>query len=670
MKCCSVLGAVVAVVGFAPGVLAKSPAEIEQIAKSVSVKVLTGEGSGTIVHRQGDLYTIITNSHVVCMVKEVCTEPKVYSNLKLKAPDGRVYQVARSGIKLLRDGTGQPLDLAIVRFRSNQSYQVAQVADPDSLKIGDKVYTAGFPTDINWLFGKGEALAAVRRRLIGDQGGYTVIYDAPTLPGMSGGGAFDQQGRLVAIHGVGDRYTDNTLTTIADSDELSSSLLSNITGTKIGFNRGIAVSLASQGLAAQGILLGSKPTLNQSPASTATKADEFFVAGLNKLVKPGRNPEQGKREAIKQFDRAISLNPQYTVAYFARAYIKSQLNDIKGALADYNQAIAISPQGAAFYIARGRLKAYELKDFSGALADYNKAIELSPQQAGFYRARGDLKQAQFQDFSGALAEYNKAIEICQKTSKDFNVRDDGTCAEVFFVRSILKELQFKDSRGAIADLDQAIVLLPKTALFYMARAKIKYFKLNDAQGGIADLNQAIAISPNLSLAYYDRGVIKAMGLNDIPAALADLDRAIALNPKNAEFYGTRGSIKLNQLKNIPAALADFNQAIALLESSSGLRQNSISPKYALIYNNRGFIKIKLNDYQGALTDLNRAIAIDPKYAVAYNIRGILKASKLNDRPGAIKDLRMAAKLFRANGQTEYLQAVIGFLRELGATENP
>jgi hypothetical protein len=65
-------------------------------------------------------------------------------------------------------------------------------------------------------------------------------------------------------------------------------------------------------------------------------------------------------------------------------------------------------------------------------------------------------------------------------------------------------------------------------------------------------------------------------------------------------------------------------------------------------------------------------------AAAYNNRGILKYEKLNDSPAerlrqraaAITDFRTAAKLARAQGQTQYLQQSLEALRILGATENP
>jgi V8-like Glu-specific endopeptidase len=244
MKSSLLFGAVAAVIYFAPGAMALSPAEVEQRAKAVSVEMLTGVGSGVIIHRQGDLYTVITNRHVVCQVRpERCTDRDIYASYRLKTADGRVHQVAKANIKLLKDDAGKFLDLAIVQFRSDRTYQVAQVAEPGSLKVDDVVHTAGFPKGQGWLFGTGEAQAVVNRRLVGDNGGYTVVYNAETLPGMSGGGAFDNNGRLVAVHGQGDRYTKNTQAEVEQSDTLKSEV-----GSKIGYNRGIPVRWVVQSL--------------------------------------------------------------------------------------------------------------------------------------------------------------------------------------------------------------------------------------------------------------------------------------------------------------------------------------------------------------------------------------------------------------------------------------
>jgi tetratricopeptide (TPR) repeat protein len=611
MKSSLLFGAIAAVVCFAPGAMALSPAEVEQRAKTVSVEMLTGVGSGVIIHRQGDLYTVITNRHVVCKVRpERCTDRDIYSSYRLKTSDGRIYQVARSNIKLLKDDAGKFLDLAIVQFRSNRSYSVAQVAEPGSLKVDDDVYTAGFPRGQGWLFGAGQAQAVVNKRLVGDGGGYTVVYNAETLPGMSGGGAFDNNGRLVAVHGYGDRFTENT-----QAEEVASDIAKEEVKSKIGYNRGIPVRWVVQGLGELGILVGNRQPLSQirigNPTVAAT-ADEFFIAGFNKFVDPGQDFQVGRRDAVAQLNRAVVLNPRYTTAYFLRAIAKNLLNDPQGALADYNQAISLNPKLATAYNNRGLLKKNLLNDSQGALADYNQAISLNPQDANVYNNRGILKYEKLNDPQGALADYNQAISL--------NPQD----AAAYINRGNLKKNLLNDSQRALADYNQAISLNPKLAGAYNNRGSLKYEKLNDHQGALADYNQSVFLNPKFAAAYYNRGLLKKNKLNDPQGALADYNQAISLNPQDANAYNNRGLLKYE----------------------------------------------KLNDTQGALADYNQAISLNPKLAEAYGNRGFLKVQKLNDTPGAIDDFRTAAKLFRAQGQTQSLQIVLEQLRVLGATENP
>jgi tetratricopeptide (TPR) repeat protein len=611
MKSSLLFGAVAAMVWFAPGAMALSPAEVEQRSKAVSVEMLTGVGSGVIIHRQGDLYTVITNRHVVCKVRpDRCTDHDIHSSYRIKTPDGRIYQVAKSNIKLLKDDAGKFLDLAIVQFRSNLSYPVVLVAGPGSLKVDDAVYTAGFPRGQRWLFGVGKAQAVVNKRLVGDQGGYTVVYNAETLPGMSGGGAFDRDGRLVAVHGQGDRFTENT-----QAGEVASGMTKNEVNSKTGYNRGIPVRWVVQGLAGLGILVGnSNPPLQIRVANptVAATADEFFIAGFNKLIDPGENFLAGRRNAVAQFDRTVALNPRYTTAYFLRAYAKDYLNDPQGALADYNQAISLNPRLAEAYNNRGNLKFQKLNDIQGALADYNQAISLNPKDAAVYNNRGGLKFQKLNDLQGALADYNQAIALNSKY------------AEAYYNRGILKDK-----------------------------------KLNEPQGALADYNQSIFLSPQDANAYHHRGLLKFRKLNDLQGALADYNQAISLDPKLARAYGDRGNLKDEKLNDPQGALADYNQAI------------SLDPKLAEAYNNRAMLKDeKLNDPQGALADYNQAISLAPQLAAAYINRGSLKNNRLKDRVGAIADLRTAAKLARAQGQTQYWQLALDNLSVLGASENP
>jgi tetratricopeptide (TPR) repeat protein len=506
-----------------PMAAAKSASEVESIARAVTVEIkfkfrdndgqiLEEVGSGTIIdrlaspegNRKDDLYTLVTNKHVVCG-GHTCSKLPPVESYNLGLADGQQYSIRGSNIKLLRDG----LDLAIIQFRSNRNYAVAKVSTTGSLKVDDEVYTAGFPwQQPGFTFGRGETIAAVNKRLTGDNGGYTIIYNAFTLPGMSGGGVFDGSGQLVAIHGQGDTFKENTL--IDDQSRVYS---------KIGYNRGIPVRWLVQNLAELGINLGTARSISgiraARPQVPAT-ADEYFISGFNKFVAPGDNVVAGKKQAIQEFSAAIRLNPKYQYAYFMRAFMYEQVQEFQKSLADYNKAILINPKYSEAYYNRANLKKDKLNDIQGALADYNKAIELRPTMFQAYNNRAVLRYRRLNDVPGALADYNKAIEINPKY------------ANAYMGRANLQYEKLNNLSDALSDYNKAIEINPRYAKAYSNRGSLKFDKLNDVQGGLADLNQAIILNPQLSEAYINRGFLKAYKLNDRPGAIQDFRQAARL----------------------------------------------------------------------------------------------------------------------------------------------
>jgi tetratricopeptide (TPR) repeat protein len=655
-----------------PAAAAKSASEVKAIARAVAVEIRLQKsdtvGSGVIINQQGDLYTLVTNRHVVCG-NDRCSELPSKEIYSLGLADGQQYRVKTSSVKLL----GNDLDLAVIQFRSKRNYAVTKVAASGILKIEDDVYTAGFPfAEPGFTFGAGKAIAVVNKRLTGDDGGYTIVYDASTLPGMSGGGVFDGNGQLVAIHGRGDRFRENT-----DLDDNSR------VDSKIGYNRGIPVRWLVQNLAEVGINLGAVRSISGIRAARSqvpATADEYFIAGFNKYVEPGDNVASGKTQAIQELSTAIRLNPKYQYAYFARAIVYEQVQEFQQSLTDYNQAITIDPKNFASYYNRAILKNEKLSDVQGALVDYNQAIAINPKNSTAYYNRAILKNEKLNDVQGALADYNQAIAINPKNSTAYNNRAN------------LKKNKLNDIQGALADYNQAITINPKNSTAYNNRANLKDEKLNDIQGSLADYNQAITINPKNSTAYYNRADLKKEKLNDVPGALADYNQAITINPKNSEAYYNRADLKKNKLNDVQGALADYNQAITINPKKSEAYNNravlkygnlndlqgaladwnqsiTINPKNSEAYYNRADLKNnKLNDTQGALADYNQSIIINPRFAGAYYNRAILKKDKLNDQAGSIQDFRQAARLFREQGNTQNLQLAIRVLQQLGANE--
>jgi tetratricopeptide (TPR) repeat protein len=587
---------------LAPSAVASPPPNIQQIAKATAVRIEMADGkvgSGVVLKRSGNRYSIVTNGHVVCQnlrtfLKAGCQK---YSKYTLVMADGRRYQVPAQDISVLPG-----LDLATVTLSSGYRYQTARVGDSDRLPVNAAVYTSGFPAQSGkFTVNDGRVFANGQRRLADDRGGYTVIYDSPTQPGMSGGGVFDQRGELIAIHGQGDRYQ-------AGAEAKDKRL-----GEKTGFNRGIPIARLLQ-----------KPE-----TSNGTSADELVIRAINKFFVPDpSNPERDKREAIQLLTQAIAQRPNYFYAYYIRGYIYRSLGENAQALTDFNRTLQLHPQDAIVYFNRGNTRA-DLKDYAGAVADYGRSIQLNPRSNIAYNNRGNLKDTVLNDPQGALKDFSRAIKI------------DPEDYMAYYNRALVKESKLQDIKGALADYDRAIQFNPRYASAYNNRATLKYIQLQDTPGALADLEQALLYDPESVSAYANRGIIKLEKLQDGVGALADAERAIQLQsspsntgePASAEPYNLRGRIRNEVQKDELGAKADFDRAL------------QIDPKYVQAYVNRANLAARKSETAGiALADYDRAIQLNPKIAQIYVNRGILKHLRLQDLPGAMTDFDQALKL--------------------------
>ena len=80
------------------------------------------------------------------------------------------------------------------------------------------------------------------------------------------------------------------------------------------------------------------------------KAEKFFHEA-KKHLKAKRYPK-----AIKNFDKAIKLNPDYAEAYNNRGVAKGSLKKYVKAIEDFDHAIKLNPDYADAYCLRGFTK--------------------------------------------------------------------------------------------------------------------------------------------------------------------------------------------------------------------------------------------------------------------------------------------------------------------------
>ncbi len=172
---------------FAPATRG-SVSQLQQLARAITVKVFSGDtwGSGIVIQKQGQVYTVVTNEHVLV----------AGNGHRIQTSDGRVYSA-----RVVKGDRFGGNDLGLLQFSSAAAYTVATLAASSSLQVGDEVLAAGFPIEGN----PGFSLAAGQISLLPEKAleqGYQLAYTNDIQKGMSGGPLLNQQGQVVGINGM------------------------------------------------------------------------------------------------------------------------------------------------------------------------------------------------------------------------------------------------------------------------------------------------------------------------------------------------------------------------------------------------------------------------------------------------------------------------------------
>lgn len=83
------------------------------------------------------------------------------------------------------------------------------------------------------------------------------------------------------------------------------------------------------------------------------------------------------RAAIRDFDSALAMKPDAATTLYFRAWSRSSIDDLDGALADYERCIELQPKAADAYEQIGSIHHYR-GELQKALDAYRKAMELDP----------------------------------------------------------------------------------------------------------------------------------------------------------------------------------------------------------------------------------------------------------------------------------------------------
>lgn len=185
------------------GLIAQSPAQaqgveaVARIAHAITVRLEGAtQGSGVLVSRDGNRYTVLTAWHVV-------EGQKPGEELDVFTSDGQRHQMEQGSIQRLGD-----TDIAVLVFSSSSVYSLAQTGYVESVPTGSTIFVSGFPlstdavNDRAFRFLRGDIVSSTQKP-VGNS--FRLLYNNLTLPGMSGGAVLSMQGYLVGIHAAAER---------------------------------------------------------------------------------------------------------------------------------------------------------------------------------------------------------------------------------------------------------------------------------------------------------------------------------------------------------------------------------------------------------------------------------------------------------------------------------
>jgi serine protease Do len=256
--------------------------EVGAIAKKTTVRIESADGdfgSGVIIGRTErgtkNIYTILTAAHVV-------RTPNINYRIITPVPLNQIERKritinldTKKSIKILPD-----VDLAVISIESNYTFAIGTIGDSSYADEGSPVYVAGFPKP-------GKAIKRIALQFTGgmissrlddadqnpkDQSnGYDLAYTNITRVGMSGGPVFDAAGRVVAIHGQGDRNNQ------APSEEISNGVASD---EKTGFNLGIPIQTLFKLQPQARTVIGVR--VDKSPINYQLSDNSYMIGTNNK----------------------------------------------------------------------------------------------------------------------------------------------------------------------------------------------------------------------------------------------------------------------------------------------------------------------------------------------------------------------------------------------------
>lgn len=383
---------------------AQDISDIAETAKQITVRIEGAtQGSGVLVKKEGNTYTVLTAWHVI-------SSNQPGEDIDLVLNEGTTYTTSIINSEKIND-----VDLGLITFKSPEDYNVASSGgNPKILNAGQRVYVSGFALPTSAVpspllrFLDGNVIANATTYI---PKGYQLLYSNKTLPGMSGGAVLNYAGELVGIHGQGE--TDVSLSMESGIavktgtnqaipinyylDHITNSISSNNLSPKTSDDY---LALATSALDNKQFNLAAEYALKSSQVNPTFESYRIAALGLifNKdynsaqyaLANAYKYVKRGSSDGLmlmftlgvslfneKKYAQVIDLleGQEFPTLLYLRGRAKYMLMDMKGAIQDFTKAEAQWKNNPELYYRRGHAYINE-KNYVDALIDFERAKSL------------------------------------------------------------------------------------------------------------------------------------------------------------------------------------------------------------------------------------------------------------------------------------------------------
>jgi tetratricopeptide (TPR) repeat protein len=272
-------------------------------------------------------------------------------------------------------------------------------------------------------------------------------------------------------------------------------------------------------------------------------------------------------DAISDFDKALTLKPNYSEALCNKGKSCGTLGRYEEALTAYDAATVLSPDLAEAWLGRGDAFV-ELRRHQEAIAAFDKALTLNPSLTGAWVGRGNA-YTQLKRYDEAFAAYDAALAL------------KPDLAEAWLGRgNVFVELRRHDE--AFAAFDHALALNPDLAEAWVGRGKV-FAEQARHDEAIAAYDRAVALKSGLAEAWLGRGNV-FVELRRHDEALTAYDKALALKPDLAGGWLGRGNVFFGINRDA--------EALECYEKSLSLKQDFPEAQW-----NKALLKLSLGEYE-------------------------------------------------------------------------